>query len=406
MQTNVSRRDFLIVGAAIAGSLVAMGGSTAEPALAASLSHPGLLHTSADLARMRTMVDAGKAPWSIGYDRLVASSHSASSWIARPVETVVRGGSGQNFPVLYRDAHAAYQNALRWHVSGEEAHGEAAVRILNAWSQTMRSLTGNADRFLAAGIYGYQLANAAELVRDRPDFERERFSGLLTGVFAPMSLDFLTNHNGAKISNYWANWDLCNMTALIAIGGFAEHDDLADQALDYFENGAGNGSIMNAVPFVYVDEGLGQWQESGRDQPHSMMGIGLMAAFCEMAWNRGVDCYGFADNRFLLGAEYVAKYNLGHDVPFTDYTWQSGPASNAPHVGWNTQTEVSATGRAQERPVWELVLAHYSGRKGMGAPWVRAMAESIRPEGGGGDYGSTSGGYDQLGHGTLAAYLG
>jgi hypothetical protein len=29
------------------------------------------------------------------------------------------------------------------------------------------------------------------------------------------------------------------------------------------------------------------------------------------------------------------------------------------------------------------------------------MAESVRPEGGGGDYGSTSGGYDQTGFGTL-----
>jgi hypothetical protein len=29
------------------------------------------------------------------------------------------------------------------------------------------------------------------------------------------------------------------------------------------------------------------------------------------------------------------------------------------------------------------------------------MAESARPEGGGGDYGSNSGGYDQTGFGTL-----
>ncbi|WP_175647222.1 hypothetical protein [Streptomyces cyaneochromogenes] len=32
---------------------------------------------------------------------------------------------------------------------------------------------------------------------------------------------------------------------------------------------------------------------------------------------------------------------------------------------------------------------------------ITAMAEKVRPEGGGGDYGSAGGGYDQLGFGTL-----
>jgi hypothetical protein len=158
------------------------------------------------------------------------------------------------------------------------------------------------------------------------------------------------------------------------------------------------------VPFVYDDQGLAQWQESGRDQGHSIMGIGLMGAFCEMAWNQGIDCYGADDNRFLKAAEYVAKYNLGHDVPFTPYTWQSGPATTAAHVGWQTQTVPGSVGRGQARPVWEQVLGHYSGRKGLDAPWVAQMAESLRAEGGGGDYGPNSGGYDQLGFGTLMQY--
>src|SRR5690625_7391094 len=81
------------------------------------------------------------------------------------------------------------------------------------------------------------------------------------------------------------------------------------------------------------------------------MGIGLMAAFCEMAWSQGIDCWGHDDNRFLKAAEYVAKYNLGHDVPFTEYTWQSGPSSTPPHVGWQTHTEISGTARSEERRV-------------------------------------------------------
>lgn len=40
-------------------------------------------------------------------------------------------------------------------------------------------------------------------------------------------------------------------------------------------------------------------------------------------------------------------------------------------------------------------------RRGLSVPYITAMAESVRPEGGGGDYGTTSGGFDQLGFGTV-----
>ncbi|MGX9899170.1 alginate lyase family protein [Arthrobacter sp. SA17] len=327
--------------------------------------HPGLVHTVSDIERVSAHVKAGAQPWLGGWNRLVANGRSGSGWQPRPVETVIRGGDGSNYGPLFTDIHAAYQNALRWRISGEAAHGAAAVRILNAWSGMLTTVTGNADRFLAAGIYGYQFANAAELVRDHPDFEFERFRGMLLNIFHPMNEDFLTNHNGAVITNYWANWDLCNMASVLAIGIFADRDDLVDRAVTYFQSGAGNGSLANAVPYVYEDEGLAQWQESGRDQAHTIMGIGLMGAFCEMAWNQGIDCYGHDNNRFLKAAEYVAKYNLGNDVPFTPYTWQSGPkATTAAHAGWQTQTVPGEGGRGQGRPVWDQVLGHYSGRKG------------------------------------------
>ena len=352
---------------------------------------------------MSERVEAGSSPWAEGYERLTANGRSSASWQPRPLETVVRGGDGQNYMQMAYDIHAAYQNALRWQITGAQEHGAAAAAILNSWSSTLTTVAGNADRFLAAGIYGYQFANAAELLHDHSDFDRASFEDMLLEVFHPLNENFLTNHNDAVITNYWANWDLCNMASILAIGIFTDREDLVDRAVTYFEEGEGNGSLLNAVPFVHDDHRLAQWQESGRDQGHSIMGIGLMAAFCEMAWSQGIDCWGQDDNRFLKAAEYVAKYNLGHDVPFTEYTWQSGPNSTPPHVGWRTQTEISAASRGQERPIWELVLRHYAGRRGLDAPWVEQMVGALRPEGGGGDYGVNSGGYDQLGFGTLSA---
>ncbi|MGA2248089.1 MAG: hypothetical protein ABSH48_24155 [Verrucomicrobiota bacterium] len=86
------------------------------------------------------------------------------------------------------------------------------------------------------------------------------------------------------------------------------------------------------------------------------------------------------------GCEYVAKYNLGKDVPFKEY------ASSLAF-----QTTVSATGRGGLRPIWDLVYDHYVKLKGLPEPYITKMSEKVRPEGGGGDYGLNSGGYDQLG---------
>jgi len=52
-----------------------------------------------------------------------------------------------------------------------------------------------------------------------------------------MCEDFLENHNNAVITSYWASWGLCNMSALLAIGVFAERDDLYDREIDHFWNG-------------------------------------------------------------------------------------------------------------------------------------------------------------------------
>jgi Ricin-type beta-trefoil lectin domain-like/Alginate lyase len=208
---------------------------------------------------------------------------------------------------------------------------------------------------------------------------------------------FLTKHNDACITNYWANWDLCTMAAILAIGILCDDQAKIDQAVNYVQTGAGNGSILHAIPFQYPD-GLAQWQESGRDQGHTMLGIGLLGDFCEMAWNQGYDLYGYGGNRFLQACEYVVKYNLGQDVPFTTYTWGSGQ-NCAPQA----QTVISSASRGQDRPVWERVYNHYVLRRGLVAPYTEQYAARVRPEGGGGDYGTDSGGYDHLGFGTLAA---
>ncbi|PYE74832.1 alginate lyase [Xylophilus ampelinus] len=349
---------------------------------------------------MKDKVSLGEEPWIAGWNVLVANPHSSVKWTPRPVEMVYRGEDGagheENYSNLFNDAAAAYALALRWKVSGDDAYADKAILVLDAWADQLIGIRGTSDKFLASGIYGYQLANAGEIMRTYKNWPKNKFlhfQQMLLAVFYPMNHDFLANHNGAKTDHYWANWDLANMASMMAIGILADREDTFAEAVDYFKHGKGNGAIDKLVWKIYPD-GLGQTQESGRDQGHNTLNVGLLGAICQMAWNQNEDLFGYEDNRVLKGVEYIAKYNLGFDVPYTSY-------QNSDVV----QPKISDVGRGDTRPVWELFYNHYVIFKGLKAPYLEMYAKKIRPEGGGGNYGPNSGGFDQLGYGTLTYSL-
>lgn len=383
--------------AALTADTSAPSGATVDTSTA--FVHPGLLHNDTDFARMKEHIH--DKPWNDGWERLIQNRHAQLDYTPHPVAIVVRGKdrsatAPENYARLFNDIAAAYACALRWRISGDTKYADKSVEIMNAWSSTLTKVTGSTDADLAAGIYGYEFANAAEIMRSYPGWKPEdfaRFQSMMLNVFYPINHDFLIRHNNTKIDHYWANWDACNMDSVLAIGVLCDRRDIYNEAINYFKFGEGNGAIKQAVWFIHPD-GLGQWQESGRDQGHTMMGIGQIGAFCEMAWKQGDDMYGYDNNRFLAGCEYVAKYNSGEDVPFKPFSDSLA-----------TQPVISSNARGNVRPVWELVYNHYVKLKGLSAPYTTKMAESVRPEGGGGDYGPNSGGFDQLGYGTLTATL-
>lgn len=357
--------------------------------------HPGLLQSQADFDRIIKQIAAGSKPTVAGWQMLVSNKHASLSYKPRPVSNIFRGDDGvhaQNYALIFNDAAAAYALALRWKISGDAAYAAKAVEVLNAWSSTLTEIDGTSDKFLASGIYGYEMANAAEILRGYGGWRADdlaRFQGMMLRVFYPMNHDFLVRHNGAKVDHYWANWDLSNLASMLAIGVLTDRADIYKEAIDYLHSGAGNGALNKTFWKVY-DGGLAQVQESGRDQGHTTLDIALVGAICQMAWSQGDDLYGYDNNLVLAGAEYAAKYNLGHEVPYTTYKNSDV-----------TQTSISDAGRGTARPVWEMLYNHYVVLKGLNAPYVSAFASKLRPEGGGGDYGPNSGGYDQLGYGTL-----
>ncbi len=382
-----------------------------QPAQAQSFIHPGLLHTDADFARMQA--NYLNEPWVGSWNRLIANPHSQTTWNPNPQATVCRGagcsgmGLAQNYMTMANDLHAAYQSALRYKITGDTAYANQSIRIMNAWSSTMTTLTGDADRFLAAGIYGYQWCQAAEMMRDYSGWaaaDFTAFKNLMLNVFYPLQHSFLFDHNGACIENYWANWDLCNIAGMAAIGVLCDDRAIYNEALTYFKTGAGQGSIYHSVPFIYPGSPtLGQGQEEGRDQGHSGFDVSLWGVVCQQFYNQSDDMFAWNNYSILAACEYFAQYNINSNntVPFTTFRWGNGTT-----CAQMAQTAVSTASRGNQRPSWDLIYNHYSVRLGFNAPSTAAYAALMRPDGGGGNYGSTSGGYDQLGFTTLTCTLG
>src|SRR5688572_6156473 len=126
--------------------------------------HPGLLHTDEDFERMRTRVAAREEPWLSGWNRLVDRGRITTGYEARPVAVIRRPGSEYSVAII--DAEWAYARALAWKITGDRIYADAAIAILDAWSERVVSIEGNADRFLAAGILGHMFANVGEIMRD------------------------------------------------------------------------------------------------------------------------------------------------------------------------------------------------------------------------------------------------
>jgi len=89
----------------------------------------------------------------------------------------------------------------------------------------------------------------------------------------------------------------------------------------------------------------------------------------EMAWNQGDDLYGLHNNRFLAGAEYVARSNL-KDAQGSTYSMpfavQRDPNSGAFWTGANQSFQ-------SYRGCWEPIYNHYVNRMGLAAPNVARM---------------------------------
>lgn len=376
--------------------------------------HPGGLHTEADFERTKAKVEANEEPWSSAFKLLKTSKHVDLSWKPNPLAKIIRGGNnvwepgGDNYWVAYNDVATAYQCALVWKITGDEAYAKKAIEILNAWSKTCKGVGGNSNGSLASGIYGYEFANAGEIMRTYEGWNREdfkRYQNMMLTVFYSWSEGFLEQRHGTIEEHYWSNWGLCNALCLISIGVVCDNIYIYNKGMEYYKHMEKHRyaeSLHHLVWKLHEDERgpfgyLGQMQESNRDQGHASMAAGLAADICGVGFNQGDDVFAHMNDRIAAGFEYIAAYNSGEDVPNSPYV-------NASH---GTGYEIGYGGRGANRPTWGRIVNYYENLRGVEMRYSKTMMNNAEGgiDGGGGFYGGTSGGYDHLGFTVLMCSL-
>ena len=404
--------------------------------------HPGGLHTQEDFDRIKDLLAKGDPTITAAVKVLTQATYAQSTAGTSPVQTIVRGGGkGENYINAARGATIAYQNALVWKITGNKANASHAINVLMQWANTTKGIGGDSNYALAAGLYGYQFAQAAELLRDYEGWAPERFEQFrqwMLQVWYPSAMGFLRGRNGTwenvgkwwqAPGHYWSNWGLCNALCVMSIGVLCDDVFIYNQGLSYmkydqvgtFTDPRTANPILNdgltefmgnlVVTVTNTPANLkassygtiGQMQESGRDIGHATMAAGLAIDIAHMAWNQGDDLFSFMDNRLAAGIEFVAAQTQNIEgLPWTNYKYGSGGIYYTDNRCW------TMTGPAlgnQIRPYWGTVIGHYQGVLGKDMPYSEmAYANLIKNGPDGGGQGSTSGGYDHLGYSVLMNY--
>jgi Alginate lyase len=311
--------------------------SARDAGATSGLIHPGGILTQSEMNRIRTNVAAGQEPWASAWTAL-KNSDAGPTYQPTVTATVTDAYALQN------QGHAAYVLAIKWVASGDIAYATASKRILDAWVDTVTSLM--ATTTLRTGVGANQFANAAEIMA-------YGFNG--TAGWPPAQIakakswfgDVVWPVIGQADAQRSSNWGTSAMAGCMATAIFTDDRAKLDYTVNAYKNGFTDALDGCSGVTQYICEASGQPAEAGRDQGHAQGGVGHLVEVALMAWNQGINLVTFADNRLVAGMEYLAKYNLGGDVPYDP----NFPDPCSVYLNWAT---ISATGRGSFSPIYEM----------------------------------------------------
>lgn len=234
--------------------------------------HPGLWHTHEELETIRHNVKAGKQPWASTFANFSADDYSQAGYQMKGPEAYISRGHISNYSDFTSDVRAAWQNALMWYITRDQAHWNRSTTILDAWGSNLTDVVG-IDRSLPIGLEGDMFANAAEIMRWEGGWVEQgaSFSG---GSGFSNQLYWLFSRQSVVVGQ--ANYGMVSIKALLTFAVYLNDVTLYNYAINEFVNNPCAG-----LPALYQAK-TGQSSESGRDQ-------GWLPPFL----------FGFCDEKYL-----------------------------------------------------------------------------------------------------------
>jgi len=338
--------------------------------------HPGVIVNAGQLAFLREKISASASPWKDALAQAEKSSFGSLSYEPKP-RAIVECGSYSNpdngCTEEKSDSVAAYTHALLWALTGDRAHADKAIQIMNAWSAVLQDHT-NSNAPLQSAWTASQWARAAEIIRHTgsgwAEADMKRFATLLEKVYLPEIIDG-SGSNG--------NWELSMIEATMGIGVFLEDRAVFDKAVKMWRERvpafiylASDGPLPVPPPrgnrdtreklidFWYKQEQFedGLAQETCRDFGHTQYGLAAIINAAETARIQGVDLYAEQGKRIAAGLEFHAQFLDGVSAP-----------------SWLCEGKLDL----HTNPTWEIGYNQFANRGAMALPHTRSLVLKNRP---------------------------
>lgn len=341
-----------------------------KPAPACGFVHPGVFVTGGQLELIKTRVAKGIEPQKSAYESILKSPFAALNYTPNPAD-VVSCGPHSNPDLGCKDEQgdcdAAYTQALLWAATGNKTYAENAIKIMNAWSHTLKGGHNYANGPVQAAWCGSVWPRAAEIIRYTnagwSDTDILQFQNMLRTQYLP-SIIHGNCENGNK--------ELAMCEALINIGVFCDDRAVFDLGVKMWRGRApayiylkSDGPVPIEPPgcgaAIWGNKGLvpefvdGILQESARDSHHPTMAFASMSNAAETAYIQGVDLYKEQGKRMMATIEFEAQYVNPNNVP--------APANLT--FGLNS--------------TWEVAYNHFHNRMGFSLPKMAAALPLARP---------------------------
>lgn len=260
-------------------------------------------------------------------------------------------GAGLGHTEFVGDGQMAYQSAVAYVVTTNEAYATQVVAILDAWASTCVSFDGpNAPLEAAWGTAA--MARAAELIKYTwPGWSHSGVEARYLAWIDKLILTHLVKPLGWDDRNNWG-LSICEARLILSI----LRQGTVTAKYDWSKEFLWCQYQYQRIHSAYV-MATGQTGEFTRDYYHCAFGIGSLIQIPEILWHQGIDLYSFRSSLMHSSMEFTAYPLLGKNPPNA-----VGQTKNVWFVpgGWYISYKHYHCRKGLPMPNTEAVLAKYS----------------------------------------------